>query len=211
MEYEYKYFSLGMMVLFISFLGFVLENMWLAATRGYMDNRNMRFPFLLGYGVLVVGMYLLIGTPQEIVLLGKWYLEGDGRCFYYLMATVIVSLCELILGTLVEHIFGFEYWNYEWIPCHLSKYTSLPTSLGFATIITLFMEYVFPCAMRVFSKQDSLMTRVFGMLVFIACLMDFISSFRKMYLRHGPNERWRIERSLEEGTCRIEIQHRNPL
>ena len=41
--------ALCMNIAFISFLGFCVENLWLAITKGYMDNRNMLFPFLFGY------------------------------------------------------------------------------------------------------------------------------------------------------------------
>ena len=41
--------ALGMIVSVVSFLGFVVENIWLAAIKGYMDNRGVRFPFLIGY------------------------------------------------------------------------------------------------------------------------------------------------------------------
>ena len=49
----YDIYSLGIMVAVISFLGFCLENLWLAATKGFIDNRNMHLPFLMGYGVFV--------------------------------------------------------------------------------------------------------------------------------------------------------------
>ena len=60
---KYDIYSLGIMVAVISFLGFSLENLWLSLTKGFIDNRNMNAPFLMGYGLLVVGMYLLLGTP----------------------------------------------------------------------------------------------------------------------------------------------------
>ncbi|MBQ5332468.1 MAG: hypothetical protein J6K92_04325, partial [Oscillospiraceae bacterium] len=63
----YDIYSLGIMLALISFLGFLLENLWLAATKGFVDNRNMRLPFLMGYGVLVTGMYLLLGTPENML------------------------------------------------------------------------------------------------------------------------------------------------
>ena len=49
----------------ISFLGYCVENIWLAVTQQYINNRNMYFPFLLGYGLAVVGIYLIVGTPKK--------------------------------------------------------------------------------------------------------------------------------------------------
>lgn len=34
-----------LMAVLVSFLGFVVEDGWLALTKGYIDNRNMHLPF----------------------------------------------------------------------------------------------------------------------------------------------------------------------
>ena len=75
---KYDIYSLGIMVAVISFLGFSLENLWLSLTKGFIDNRNMNAPFLMGYGLLVVGMYLLLGTP-EIWHSQRWFPLTDQR------------------------------------------------------------------------------------------------------------------------------------
>ena len=66
---KYNILDLGIMVAIISFLGFVVENVWLAITKGYMNNRNMNAPFLLGYGLVVLFLYFVLGTPANPV---KW-------------------------------------------------------------------------------------------------------------------------------------------
>ena len=64
--FRYDVYSMVLMAAFISLLGFILENLWLAVRKGYIDNRNMSLPFLLGYGVLVSGIYYTIGTPEDM-------------------------------------------------------------------------------------------------------------------------------------------------
>lgn len=184
--------ALGIMILVISFLGFILENIWLAFTKGFMDNRNMTMPFLLGYGLLVVGMYILLGTPREIRFLG-YRLSGDNEIIYFLLSAVIVSVGEIILGTLVERLLGFEYWNYEWIPLHITKYTSVPTSLGFAAIISLFMEHVFPELMEFAQAVYSENLAELCVVLLIMCTIDMFSSYIKMYRSGGKNELWRVD------------------
>ena len=66
-----NFFELNMMFIFVSFFGFVLENIWLAITKGYIDNRNMNLPFLFGYGLVIIGFYTLIGTPENFILFPK--------------------------------------------------------------------------------------------------------------------------------------------
>lgn len=190
---SYEVYDLCLMVAVISFLGFALENIWLSIRKGYMDNRNMTFPFLLGYGLLVVGIYIIIGTPEEIYISGKLNLSLSG-CYivYFLTAAVVVSVGEVMLGTFVEKVFGFEYWNYEKIPMHITKYTSIPTSLGFAFIITFFMGKCFAPIMNVIGSFNEKGAHSAAVVLTVAMVGDFIVSFGKMYKNGMLNERWRI-------------------
>ena len=58
-------------VVAVSILGFVTENIWIGMRFGYFDNRGMMLPGLLGYGMAMVGMFLILGTPGTPQLL--WY------------------------------------------------------------------------------------------------------------------------------------------
>lgn len=180
----------------ISFLGFCVENVWLAFTQKCIDNRNMSLPFLLGYGLAVVGIYFIFGTPK------KWLSKKLSNKFgvylsYFILMMLLVSIGEIILGKTVEHICGFSYWNYEWIPLHFTKYTSVPTSIGFAGIIIFFMDYImepvlYNVQMLPYTVLNSL-AAVFSILL----VCDFIASFRKMYRKQGQNKRWRYEFSCK--------------
>ena len=116
---EYNIYALGIMTAIISFLGFVVENIWLALTKGYINNRNMNMPFLLGYGLLIMFMYFVLGTPGK---LAKWSMFKNLKTklakyvAYFLCAMILVSIGEIILGMVVEEFCGFEYWNYSNIP-----------------------------------------------------------------------------------------------
>ena len=92
-------------------------------------------PFLLGYGLAVVGMYYVIGTPHDMRFLCIFPIEGSRSYVlicYAVTTGLLVSLGEMLLGTLTEKISGVVWWNYTWIPLHVTKYTSVPTSIGFA-------------------------------------------------------------------------------
>ena len=69
-------------------------------------------------------------------------------CFF------LVSIGEILLGFFVEKTGHFYYWNYSSIPLHFTKYTSVPTSLGFALIITLFMNYAYVPLLKKIKKND---------------------------------------------------------
>ena len=181
MTYSYDFYSTGIMIAFISFLGFLLENIWLAFTKGYIDNRNMKFPFLFGYGLLVVAMHMLLGTPAEFAakLPFPGITKRFSRLIYFLTVMLIVSAGEIFLGTFMEKLCGIEYWNYSWIPMHFTKYTSLPTSIGFALVITVLLAIM---------------------------AVDMLSSFLSMRRARGYNRRWRID--LRKSSHRLTIMHK---
>lgn len=56
------------MVIIIAFIGFCFEDLWMLFRYSVIDNRNMYLPFLLGYGLFVVLIYYLIGTPKKYLI-----------------------------------------------------------------------------------------------------------------------------------------------
>ena len=58
-EKEYRKIDWCWMIILISFVGFLVENIWNLLTSGQIDNRNMHLPFILGYGLAILGVYLL--------------------------------------------------------------------------------------------------------------------------------------------------------
>lgn len=188
-----------MMAVVISFLGFVLENIWLAFTKGFIDNRNMTLPFLLGYGMLVVGFYLFVGTPDTFAsqLFGREVNDWvSARIAYFSLTFLIVCVGELIVGFATEKMFGFYYWNYERLPMHFTRYTSVPTSLGFATVITVFMDICFDPLYRFIGSIQLEVLKPAAIISIVILSLDFVSSFYKMHKLQAPNVRWEI-RSID--------------
>lgn len=192
---KYDIYSWIIMIAVISFLGFILENVWLAFTKGFIDNRNMSAPFLLGYGLFVVAIYFVIGTPQNFILSGKLLIKKHKiikYIAYFLIAIIIVSVGEMLLGIFVEKFLGFEYWNYSKIPFHITKYTSIPTSIGFAFVILFFMGVCFNPILIAIAKIKRLSKIFLGILLALIMTIDFFKSFYKMYKTKSLNEKWRI-------------------
>ncbi len=195
MNVEYDLYSMGIMVGVISFLGFVLENLWLLFTKGYINNRNMTAPFLLGYGLLVVAIYILIGIPSKTAILAisdKKISKKLNIALYFVICMLIVSVGEILLGNIVEKLCGIEYWNYSRLPMHIGKYTSIPTSIGFAAIITFFMDNCFVPIMTAISNIPHDARRIIAIVLIIVMTLDFIQSFRMMVITRDFNCRWQI-------------------
>ena len=176
-----------------SFIGFAVEDIWLLITKGYANNRNMFLPFLLGYGLACFGVWLLFGTPADRRGLIRIKDGGNMRrrvLGYILMVFVFVCIAEIILGCSVERSCGFYYWNYENLPLHITRYTSVFTSLGFSSIIALFMQYVFGPLMAFVRRFDSKPFRIAGIIMLALLVADYLASFGYMIINKDYHIVW---------------------
>lgn len=177
------------MLVITSFIGFWFEDIWMICRHGILDNRNMFLPFLLGYGVFIVALSYILGTPNNLcnrIKLKRPY----STIIYYLICVILVSIGELLLGLFVEKTGGFSYWDYSTIPLHVTKYTSLPTSLGFALIITLFMDFVFIPLRNKIQKLVEKIPLPVVIIMLLILVVDFFISFKTMYTNNGKNTLW---------------------
>lgn len=179
------------MVIIIAFIGFCFEDLWMLFRYSVIDNRNMYLPFLLGYGLFVVLIYYLIGTPKKIF--NKY--ESNrliNYIIYIILCSVIVSVGEILLGFFVEWTANFYYWNYSSIPLHFTKYTSIPTSIGFALVITIFMNYAYIPLQNTIRNNSEKISLIFVLFIFILLIIDLNISFKNMYINNGKNIIWSI-------------------
>lgn len=190
---DYTIYAVFYMVVLVSFLGFIVENVWLSLTKGYVDNRGMNLPFLLGYGLAILLMYSLLGTPkQPACWLGNAVSGKKAYMEYFVCVFLMVSVGEILLGTLVEKVCGFYYWDYSRLPMHVTRYTSVPTSIMFTLIIVFFMGKVFTPLMEKLSHMQSGGFMAFIILFMIVLVVDYLCSFWYM-IKHGAIcEKYRI-------------------
>ena len=184
------------MIVFASFVGYVVENLFKLVKNGYIDNRYMFLPFLLGYGLFVAVIGILIGTPYNLFPLVKKQPKPKAvlsYLLYFFISAVLVSAGELALGYAVEAIGGFNYWDYSNIPLNFTKYTSLPTSVGFGIIITAFMGLVYEPSMRFFEKKKSSRAwRALSRVAISLLVIDFFASFAVMIKTGKRMVLWRL-------------------
>ena len=179
---DYSFYDWCAMIVVCSFIGFCIENSWLAVTKGYIDNRNMHLPFLFGYGLAVVACYAVMGLPDD-----------SPDLMYFVGLFLFVSCGEIVLGKFVELVCGFYYWDYTRLPLHVTRYTSVFTSLGFATAIIVFMRHAFPLIMGVAEVFDFDSIHNLEVVALIALAVDCAISFAKMHRKHGLLELWKID------------------
>lgn len=198
---EYTIYAVFLMIGLVSFLGFVVENVWLSLTKGYMDNRGMNLPFLLGYGLAILFIYVVLGTPENpAAWMGRSVSGQKAYLEYYIGAFLIVSVGEIILGKLVEKVCGFYYWDYSRLPMHITRYTSVPTSGMFAFIITFFMGKFFTPVMEHFNRIENAGAMAFSILFVIVLIVDYLFGFGYMVKNGKIYEKYKVwlRKDLEE-------------
>lgn len=192
----YHITTYAIMLAVISFGGFVVENIWLALTKGFIDNRNMCAPFLIGYGMLVLGFYFLFGTPQKVKFFGKVVPIVNRMLrflLYFIIAFFVVSICEVLLGTIAEWICKVEVWNYTRLPLHFTKYTSVPTSTGFAMIIMVVMHKLFFPIMNVIEGLDESVAVLLAVGLMVVMIVDFTFNVIRLARTNELTQLWRID------------------
>ncbi len=188
--------AMCMVITLVSFLGFCLENVFVALTDHYIDNRNMTLPFLFGYGLGIAAIYGLFGTPTSPRCL-KWRMPAQplfGRVgFYFAVVFLCVSVGECLLGLFVETFLNITWWDYSAIPLHVTKFTSVPTSLGFTIWILFFNQHLFDRLLRLFGNINRKVLVALAVLFMVALSVDFIVSGVKMYMTGDFVRIWRME------------------
>ena len=193
---EKELLALCMIIVVVSFLGFVVENIWLAMTKGFMDNRNMYLPFLVGYGLAIMAIFMLFGTPMNPWFLGrKFAIEKKllKRMLYFLLVMLCVCVGEILLGTLVEKLCHFYWWDYSRLPLHITRYTTLPTGAGFAVMITIFMEHFFVPLANIFMAWEIKKLRFIAIGMMILLMQDFVINAYRMYKDKKMTKKWEID------------------
>ncbi|MBO6108785.1 MAG: putative ABC transporter permease [Eubacterium sp.] len=185
-EFKKVRYDWMIMIILCSLLGFIVENIWNYFTNGYVDNRNMFLPFLIGYGIAILLVYVFFGVPST-----------SGLPMYCLKVCVFTTAAEIALGYVVEWICGFRYWDYSSLPLHFTPYASIITALGFTVIIALFMNVHFTPLMELFSRwAEKKAVRILAVVIFICISIDWAVSFVRMFMNRSGNETWLFDRDF---------------
>ncbi len=180
----------------ISFGGFITENIFTSFTIGNITNKNMVFPFLFGYGIGVLAVYLIFGTPDAPSFIGKeisFTKKIYSHLYYFLMAFLAVSIGEIVLGYAIEWTCDIIWWDYTMLPLSFTRYTSLPTSLGFGLMITLLMKYVFVPLRTLFESMSTRITAPLSITLTASMSLDMLNSSLYMFTQNDTLQLWEIK------------------
>ena len=168
-----RYFLL---VATLSFLGWAFETGYMFLQTGKWQDRGfMTLPFCPIYGCSLFATYLLAGTPDE----GRGFLRSVNNralryIFYFLLAFIIPSVAEILVGFLFDKAFGIWLWSYKGIPLNIGGYVCLPVSLAWATLIFLFMKFLFPSIKKLVGKLPLHGARILALTLSVFFALDIL-------------------------------------
>ncbi len=160
MFFDYPAVYFGIMMIFCSFIGWLSENIFRIFAVGIIDSRFMYLPFLGIYGLCVLALYGICGTPDKFRILNKRVFTEDSEkairyVFYCLVIAAAVMIGEISVGTFCEKLSGKILWNYTNIPLNLTKYTSIPTTVAITSAVFVLMKFIFTPLMELIEKKIS--------------------------------------------------------
>ncbi len=175
--HDYCLVYVGVMMVIASLIGWVSENAFRFAVSGIIDSRFMYLPFLGIYGLCVLALYGLFGTPDRFRILNRRILASPEKRWaryicYSLVIAAAVMIGEIAVGTFCETFSGKVLWNYSSIPLHFTKYTSVPTTMGITAGAFLLMKFCFTPLMDLMERKMSykaakLICLTLGVLVYL--------------------------------------------
>lgn len=195
-----------------SFLGFFVENVWVGLRYGYFDNRGMMLPGLLGYGLAIIGVFFILGTPDHprFLWINLYSRNIVAQFVYYVLSsTVLVSVGEIALGSFVEKHCQIEWWNYSSLPLHIGKYTSVFTSIGFGLMITILMNSLFLSIMKWAMFINTVILKIMVIVLFILLIADFLYEAKYMIKNKRINKIWKIHVKIENSKKSYQSTKRN--
>ena len=189
-------YALIMVMVVVSLLGFCVESLFTVFMHGFLNNKNMVLPFLWGYGLAILLLYVLFGTPECPLWFTKptnFTSRTEKYVYYFIIAFFGVCIGEIILGYLVEATCNIVWWDYSILPLNITKYTSVPTSTGFASLIFIFMRYIFNPLLDRFSSMNYTALKFIAISFATVLTLDMINSAIYMVIKRHTLQIWKIK------------------
>ena len=178
---------LTVICVFISFVGWCFEKAGRYLV--YHDTADRGFltlPLCPIYGVSIVAIFLLCGTPTHIRgIIGSnirrtrlWQRTVKDKplrkyIFYFLFVTLVPTLAELVVG-LTAKAFGVTLWDYSDRAFNLFGVICLSFSLIWGALITAFMAFLWKPLYRLIHRIPVYVARRAAFTLSLAISVDFL-------------------------------------
>ena len=164
----------------VSHIGWLFETVLFYVMYGaFYDRGFISLPFCPIYGITILAVFMLIGTPRGGgLLLGHLRISGIRMVLYYLLASIIPATFEFIGGEVMERVSGEVLWSYESYKYVFGKYACLEIALGWGIAIFLFMS-IFDSLLTFVKKIPSAKSKILAGVSSAVIALDFIVTLIK--------------------------------
>ncbi|MCD7729166.1 MAG: putative ABC transporter permease [Clostridia bacterium] len=164
-----------------SFFGFIGENIARMVTKHIFDCRHQLLPFLFAYGIALLAIHILLGTPGEMRIFSKRIFTKEGLKYkilshvtYFATLFAFILVGEIAVGEFYEVCTGVVLWDYSDVPLHITKYTSVISGLLYGGGVYLIMAFAFKPMMRLIQKMGRKAATIVDCTLGVAIVADFI-------------------------------------
>lgn len=196
--YDIRYFFVGMIV--FAFFGFCAENIGRMAVQHIFDCRHQILPFLFAYGIALLAVYVLMGTPDELrffnIRIFKSMTRGRrvlSHLIYFAVIFFFIMVGEIAVGMIYEKFAGVILWDYSNIPTHITRYTSIITTLLYGGGVYLLMAFAFKPMMNLISKMGTKAATIIDCTLGVAIVLDFIATLIIMFATGEAPNYWSVK------------------
>ncbi len=155
-----------------AFLGWVLETTFCLVTLGVFNKRGFLYgPVCPMYGFAAIGMIQMLKNVKTNTL-GKFFI-----------CMVFFTIFEYVVAVVLESLFGLRWWDYSNEVLNFQGRISLPYSIAWGIIGTIFVEKIHPFVEKKTEKMTAWINKkaqiIILYLLVIIILVDFILSVVK--------------------------------
>ena len=176
-EEKYGITRYFLLVMAISFLGWLFETIYMLIATGRLNDRGfLSMPFCPIYGCSILTVYFLIGTPN-----GKNRAE---KIKYLLFSFLIPSIAEFLVGWIFDKGLRLRLWDYRYKVYNVCGYVCLRNSFAWSFLIYFFMRYVFLAIKNIIAKAPKSYVSPFAFILLFLITIDFSCNLvRIIYLK----------------------------
>ena len=164
-----KIFEILTYFIVYSFLGWTMESI----VRTIAEKKLINTGFLKGpmcpiYGIGAIIMFLFLDKFENKPIL------------LFLIAFVVLTIWEYLVGVLLEKLFNTKYWDYSEQKFNFQGRVCLTNSICWGILGVVFVKYIHPFIQSIISKVDTKILYYTTSIIMLVFLVDMIVSVIKV-------------------------------
>ena len=165
---EINFLNLVACFIIYSFAGWLLESVYKTILQRKLVNSGfLNGPFCPIYGIGALIMILVLGEFKNNIIL------------LFVMAFIILSIWEYIVGFLLEKIFKTKYWDYSKLKFNINGRVCLKNSIYWGMLGVIFIDLINPFINKELALIDNKIIfytcLIIGICMIIDCIISIIS------------------------------------